>query len=750
VTDPTAGFTHLELRCGEATHLWHETGERQQLEALLELEALLGPYRYGVSTLVVEVCRLDSGPVAVSGVSRLVETLSNLQMLVVRCRGAQGTSDNQHLFDLHDVAKRRGLVYVAEFPLDAEADAHAALAGTRTSLSIVLAASRALRAESVDVRWVVPLLPERVHRLEALFSLARDEGVDPVLVPASMDRSSPISSEAALQPEEALFALDFLTHRLLEEERPLASRSRLEFYQALCVSLRGSLSESESEPHPEWSPPTRRVVVFEPRAVRGEERMEGVEERMEGVEERTERREERAKGAAEAEGTAWALREDRIPSFEVADAGAARQPVPAPMGRDATRIAADLLEVSIGAARALVQWLMAWPAALRRADRGAAKADQLPSVLVIGAYGGEHIGDAAILGGVLTRLHRRHATTRAILMTQRPDHTRELVGLLDLPVEVSVELHEPGRVRARLPEVDAVVFAGGPLMDLPKQLVQHLYTVSLARRRHLPFIIEGIGAGPFKRWPSEWIARRLVKQAERIAVRTTDDAKTPLMRGLDPEVGRDPAFDYLETRQTDLTRLPERDREWIERLLRDTEGRLKVGLNLRPIRHVFTEGASAAGKIAHTRGVEAHFEEQLAEAMRRFHQASSAPPCFVFYPMDATHAGSSDLRSAYRIRRLLRGDVDFRVWESTPSIDGVVSLLRRLDIVIAMRFHATIFALAQRCPVVGIDYRPGKRDKVAALLDDFGLSENCQRIDEMTSDWLCERLDALTRSARVG
>ena len=64
---------------------------------------------------------------------------------------------------------------------------------------------------------------------------------------------------------------------------------------------------------------------------------------------------------------------------------------------------------------------------------------------------------------------------------------------------------------------------------------------------------------------------------------------------------------------------------------------------------------------------------------------------------------------------------------------------------IAMRFHATIFALSQGLRTIGVDYRVGGRDKVAALLGDFGQSENCCRIDTMTSDWLATRLaDGLT------
>ena len=133
-----------------------------------------------------------------------------------------------------------------------------------------------------------------------------------------------------------------------------------------------------------------------------------------------------------------------------------------------------------------------------RRDTRLAQERRLPSVLIIGAYGGEHIGDAAILGGVLFRIHRRYGTTRAIVLSQRPRHTRHLVPMLDTPVDVTVEGSEPSSARNLLKQVDAVVYAGGPLTDLPKQLVRHFYTVSSARRLGKPFIAEGIGAGPFR------------------------------------------------------------------------------------------------------------------------------------------------------------------------------------------------------------------------------------------------------------
>ena len=252
--------------------------------------------------------------------------------------------------------------------------------------------------------------------------------------------------------------------------------------------------------------------------------------------------------------------------------------------------------------------------------------------MMIGAYGGDHIGDAAILGGVLFQIHARHGTSRAVLMSQRPDHTRHLVRMLDTPVEVTVEEYSQDNAARLLQYVDAVVFAGGPLMDLPNQLVKHLYTVSLARRSGKPFIIEGIGVGPFIRVPSTLVARRLVLMADNIVVRTTADQSAPIMRRLHTTAMQDPAFDYLATRGEKLTRRRENDASWIESLLANTEGRIRIGLNMRPIRHLYTTKTSTRNRAGYTRFVEARFEERLAEAMRRFHKALPCPPCFIFFP----------------------------------------------------------------------------------------------------------------------
>jgi polysaccharide pyruvyl transferase WcaK-like protein len=294
-----------------------------------------------------------------------------------------------------------------------------------------------------------------------------------------------------------------------------------------------------------------------------------------------------------------------------------------------------------------------------------------------------------------------------------------------------------------------VVFAGGPLMDLPKQLVRHLYAVSLAARTHKPFFIEGVGCGPFVRPISQWVARRLVQMAKQISVRTSDDGIHPIMSGREVRIGRDPAFDYLESRGSVLTRMSELDRLWLDDLFHGVEGRSVVGINIRPIRHEYTTTAGRQGCAKYTRLVESRFEQSLAEAVQLYSRQAATEPRFIFFPVNAIQFGLSDLRSAYRIKRLVGEDVDFRIWEADASLDAIVALMRRLDAVIAMRFHAAIFALSQQRPVIGIDYRVGKRDKVAALLSDFDQSQYCARIDEVSAEWLCESLMDICQPPKV-
>ena len=401
------------------------------------------------------------------------------------------------------------------------------------------------------------------------------------------------------------------------------------------------------------------------------------------------------------------------------------------------------LPISRGArvARFADEWMAAGgealSAALASVRPGGARApapDRLNSVVIVGAYGGDHIGDAAILGGTLLGLHQRYGISRATVMSGRPNHTRKLADGLSTPVKIEVAPYKAGAVDRALEGADALVLGGGPLYGSPRILARHLAATASARRRGLPFIVERIGMAYFGNALTRWAGRRILESAARISVRTSASARHPLMESLTAEIGRDPAFDYLEQRG-ELDRLPPVEADAIDALLAGTEGSLKIAINMRPTLDQWRDLSDLSRDT-----VNPAFISKLAEGLIAFAQASKRPVTFVFFPMNAIQLGMSDLSAAYELQRAVKGAIDLRVWEADASLDGVVHLLRRLDAAIAMRFHASIFAVTQNLPLIGLDYFAGSGGKVSELLSDLGRPEDASTVGRFTPEWLVERL----------
>jgi polysaccharide pyruvyl transferase WcaK-like protein len=372
------------------------------------------------------------------------------------------------------------------------------------------------------------------------------------------------------------------------------------------------------------------------------------------------------------------------------------------------------------------------PAALRR--RRVVSGMQFRHATLVGVYGGEHIGDIATLGGVLLRLHRQFGVQEACLFSHRPEYTRRLAAHLDTPITLEVQPGHPAPVKHELKTTQALIWAGGQIMDLPPALVRRLGALNKARQRGLPVLLEGVGVGPLRRAPDRWAARRIAQAADRITVRTSGAALDPILEQIDVSIGQDPAFDYLATRG-ELTRLIERDRETVDALLENTVGHILVGINLRPIRHL-----RSTRDEAYSRTMEERLLQHLAVAMTDYARLAPAPVTYVYFPMNLSQDGCSDLAAAWRLHRMLHKGLDLRIWEADPDIDATLYLLRQLDMALTMRFHACIFSMSQGLPTIGIDYDPGVSGNIEQLFRDRELVEDVRRLDEADIYFMVERL----------
>jgi hypothetical protein len=156
---------------------------------------------------------------------------------------------------------------------------------------------------------------------------------------------------------------------------------------------------------------------------------------------------------------------------------------------------------------------------------------------------------------------------------------------------------------------------------------------------------------------------------------------------------------------------------------------------MRPMQHF-----SGSPSEPYSRTMEERIFQHLAVAMTDYARLAPAPVTYIFFPMNLRQEGCSDLAAAWRLHRMLHRGLDLRIWEADPDIDTVLYLLRNLDMALAMRFHACIFAMSQGLPTIGIDYDTGTGGKVLQLFRDRELVEDVRRLNAADIHFMVERL----------
>ena len=345
------------------------------------------------------------------------------------------------------------------------------------------------------------------------------------------------------------------------------------------------------------------------------------------------------------------------------------------------------------------------PCLLKRVGSNTNK--KVGSVAIIGMYGGGHVGDAAILGGVILRIVDRYPDVKSItIFSIRRDRTESwLEGIKRLPREIEINVVSTDRQFLKtLKNVDLILWAGGPMMEIPVLLTKHLSFVKEARRLGARFEVEGIGYGPMNSWYGKWVASKLLGSASYISVRSKQDATRIGNLGFKADkVLKDPAFDYLSILNGKELEFSDECKRTIGKI---TEGDNVIGLNLRPLWNRY--GGDGEFK----------YDVFLEKIVATIKELSSKGCKVVFFPMNADHFGFSDLLMGYEIENRLPKDCNYEIWETEPSIEELVYFINRLKATICMRFHAVIYSLSQNKYTIGIDYSLEGKGKVSTLLKD--------------------------------
>lgn len=357
-------------------------------------------------------------------------------------------------------------------------------------------------------------------------------------------------------------------------------------------------------------------------------------------------------------------------------------------------------------------------------------------VCIIGAYGGEHVGDAAILGGVILRAIKKYSVSDVVVLSIRPDRTERWVRALNLPLPINViNYNDDSSVRNVLKESSMLIYGGGPLMELPLHLLKHLRTVIWSRYTFgIPFYLEGVGIGPLRSWVSKALVRQLFVESSGSVVRTAD-AKANLsllsIESKDVDVSQDPAFDYLYFKPDKKQPLKFREAQFVTSIP-SLSTVIKIGINLRPLWEKYSSDSSIDLVV-----VEANMLEAIVNCIQHLNREGFK--CEVYYfAMNSDVYGFSDFIPAHKLRILLSTiGQKMNIWHEEAGVEGMIGFLKKMSVVISMRFHGCIFALSQnKSNVVGIDYQVGSKGKVSELYRDNGLCNNLVSVQSCSSEKL--------------
>jgi polysaccharide pyruvyl transferase CsaB len=302
-------------------------------------------------------------------------------------------------------------------------------------------------------------------------------------------------------------------------------------------------------------------------------------------------------------------------------------------------------------------------------------------LVISGYYGFGNAGDEAILCSMLALLRdaAREAgeELRFTVLSADPAATADSLNVQAIG---RTDLH---RIIRAMRRADAFLSGGGGLLQdvtgRSLSVAYYLGLLLLARLLGLPAILYAQGIGPITRPFNRLLVRLMVSRATFISVRDEGSRQELLRLGVarpPVTVTADPVFalDAADSAQVS---------GFLKKLAPNVP---RIGISVRP-----------------WRGSGRYLAEIAAAADRLARELSAQVVLIPMYP-------EIDLPACRELAGLLQAPMVILDEELTPS--ELLTVFKGLDLVLAMRLHALVFAARAGLPMVGIGYDP----KVEAML----------------------------------
>mgnify|MGYP000885545339 CR=1 FL=1 len=325
------------------------------------------------------------------------------------------------------------------------------------------------------------------------------------------------------------------------------------------------------------------------------------------------------------------------------------------------------------------------------------------SILMSGYYGFDNSGDDAILKAIVKDLKELDKNLNITVLSNNPAKTESMY-----PVK-AVNRFKSKEVLSAVKEASLLISGGGSLLQditSTRSLLYYLAVMTLAKIFKKPVMVYANGIGPINKKYNRILTRLILNKVDLITLRD-ENSKEFLedmrVNNKNISVTADPVF-TLEPAPKEIV-----DQIFIKEGI--PRNKHLIGISVREWKRADDLDKIIACTI---------------EDIRNKYNAN-----VVLIPMHYPE----DLAISKRISRLVKEENCF-VLENKYSVEEIMGIIKELDIIVAMRLHALIYAATQSIPMVGLVYDP----KVEGILESIGM-KYMNNVESLKSEELIFNID---------
>ncbi len=293
-------------------------------------------------------------------------------------------------------------------------------------------------------------------------------------------------------------------------------------------------------------------------------------------------------------------------------------------------------------------------------------------IMISGYYGFNNSGDDAILLAIIDNLRKIKKDVRIVVLSKSPGETAANYGV------DAIDRFNLFKVISTMKKTKLFLNGGGNLIQdvtSTRSLMYYLATIYLAKRLGLKIMLYANGIGPVTGGSNRYLTSKIINLVDIITLREEASGLELKALGVNkPEVivTADPALGLQPAEPREIEELLSR-----EQISSDCP---LVGFSIR--RWAGYDGYSRI----------------LAETADYMAEKYNAKPVFIplHFPSDlavAEDIASKMKHSSYILRNLY-------------SVDKILGVMNKLDLVLGMRLHALIYSVSLSVPVIGLIYDP--------------------------------------------